>query len=55
MNSLNLAACHACSLVSETSCERNNMYLDRKFLVGDDSVPGFFRSVLLDARANIEV
>lgn len=53
MNSLNLAACHACSLTSETSCERNNIYLDRKLLVGDESVPGFFRTVLMDARANI--
>lgn len=54
MNSLNLAACHACSLVSETSCERGNIYLDRKLLVGDDSVPGFFRQVLAKARANID-
>jgi len=27
------AACHACSLVAETSCERGNRYLDRSFLV----------------------
>jgi hypothetical protein len=27
------AACHACSLVSETSCEIGNRYLDRSFLV----------------------
>lgn len=53
MNSLNLAACHACSLVSETSCERGNIYLDRKLLVGDDSVPGFFQTVLSNARASI--
>ncbi|MCY2967719.1 MAG: DUF1998 domain-containing protein, partial [Planctomycetota bacterium] len=26
---LNRAACHACSLVPETSCERSNRYLDR--------------------------
>lgn len=54
MNSLNLAACHACSLVSETSCERGNIYLDRKLLVGDESVPGFFQPVLNEARANIK-
>lgn len=54
MNSLNLAACHACSLISETSCERNNIYLDRRLLVGDESVPGFFRTVLMDARASIQ-
>ncbi len=30
---LNGAACHACTLVAETSCERSNRYLDRSFLV----------------------
>ncbi|MHB9145735.1 MAG: DrmB family protein [Symbiobacteriia bacterium] len=29
---LNGAACHACSLVAETSCERSNRFLDRAFL-----------------------
>lgn len=29
MGHLNGAACHACLLVSETSCERSNRYLDR--------------------------
>ena len=27
------AACHACSFVSETSCEKGNRYLDRRLLV----------------------
>lgn len=31
--SLHAAACHACSFVSETSCEKNNRYLDRSLLV----------------------
>jgi hypothetical protein len=31
--SLHAAACHACSFVSETSCERANRYLDRSLLV----------------------
>lgn len=31
---LNLAACHACVLVAETSCELNNTYLDRALLFG---------------------
>jgi len=31
--SLHLAACHACTYVSETSCERGNRYLDRALLV----------------------
>lgn len=30
---LNGAACHACSLVAETSCERSNRFLDRAFLI----------------------
>ncbi len=31
--SLHAAACHACSFVSETSCERGNRYIDRALLV----------------------
>ena len=53
MNSLNLAACHACSLISETSCERGNVYLDRVLLTGSDSVRGFFQSVLTEARSSM--
>lgn len=30
--SLNLAACHACALLPETSCELQNRYLDRKIV-----------------------
>jgi hypothetical protein len=33
-SALHGAACHACLLVSETSCERGNRYLDRSVLVG---------------------
>ncbi len=49
-DSLNLAACHACALVSETSCERGNLLLDRGVLIGvPDSegkyaCTGFFQS-----------
>ena len=32
-SSLHGAACHACLLVAETSCERGNRYLDRSTLV----------------------
>ena len=32
--SLHAASCHACTFVSETSCERGNRYLDRALLVG---------------------
>lgn len=31
----NLAACHACCLISETACEWNNQFLDRALVVGD--------------------
>lgn len=34
VNGMNLAACHACLLVPETSCERFNLLLDRASLVG---------------------
>lgn len=40
----NLAACHACVMLPETSCEHNNILLDRALLVGtpDDPHVGFF-------------
>lgn len=43
-NSMNLAACHSCALVPETSCEYFNHYLDRGLLVGtpDNAGLGFF-------------
>jgi hypothetical protein len=46
LNSLNLAACHACSLVSETSCEVGNFLLDRTLLTGSAHTPGFFQPVV---------
>lgn len=36
---LNLAACHACSLLPETSCEEMNTFLDRGLLVGTPDHP----------------
>ena len=44
----NLAACHACSLLPETSCEHMNMFLDRSLLVGtaEDPELGFFNNLL---------
>lgn len=47
-NALNLAACHACLLVSETSCEEFNAYLDRGLLTGTLENPhiGFFNRLL---------
>jgi len=42
------AACHACSFVSETSCERGNKYLDRSLLVETigAGIRPFFESAL---------
>lgn len=47
-NSLNAGACHACALVSETSCEKQNQYLDRGVLIGGLDTPelGFFSNLL---------
>lgn len=45
-NSLNYSACHACSLLPETSCEARNCLLDRVSVVGkpDNRLLGFFGS-----------
>jgi len=45
---LNLAACHGCALVPETSCEMRNGLLDRALLVGvpEDRGFGFFSPLL---------
>ncbi len=42
--SCNLAACHNCSLLPETSCEESNMLLDRGLLIGslDNPQIGYF-------------
>lgn len=40
---LNLAACFSCCLVSETSCEKRNLGLDRRALVDENF--GFFRDL----------
>jgi hypothetical protein len=44
--SSNLAACHGCVLLPETSCEEGNRLLDRGLLVGTIEAPdlGFFSS-----------
>ena len=41
VNGLNQAACHACALMPETSCELYNLYLDRSMLTHPDY--GFLR------------
>lgn len=45
-NNLNMAACHACTLVAETSCESGNYLLDRMLIIGNNTVPGYFKDVL---------
>ncbi|WP_340686901.1 DUF1998 domain-containing protein [Amycolatopsis coloradensis] len=52
-SSLNRAACHACSLVSETSCERSNVLLDRVLVIGDHRTPGFFQEGLETIRSEV--
>ncbi len=44
VDALNLAACHACSLLPETSCEHMNCFLDRALLIGtpDRRTVGYF-------------
>lgn len=50
-NACNLAACHACMLAPETSCEQFNRFLDRALLIGtpEDPGTGFFRALLEEA------
>ncbi|PVD05346.1 DUF1998 domain-containing protein [Streptomyces sp. CS207] len=48
---LNRAACHACALLPETSCETGNTLLDRSLVVGGESVPGYLESIVTAARA----
>jgi hypothetical protein len=45
---LNLAACHSCLLLPETSCELNNTFLDRATLIGTPEFPdaGYFSGLL---------
>ena len=40
-NGLNMAACHACALLPEPSCECANLLLDRSFLSGNEKMPNF--------------
>ncbi|QDY66595.1 DUF1998 domain-containing protein [Glutamicibacter halophytocola] len=44
-DSCNLAACHSCSLVPETSCEEFNRFLDRGLVIGtlNDPALGYFQ------------
>ena len=46
-DSCNLAACHGCSLLPETSCEEFNRFLDRGLVIGTLSDPtlGYFSAI----------
>ena len=43
LNGMNAASCHACMLVSETSCSYNNSLLDRRALVDIGGMEPFFK------------
>ena len=45
-HNLNYAACHDCTLLPETSCEKFNVFLDRASVTGlpDDEMLGYFNS-----------
>lgn len=45
---MNMAACHSCALLPETSCELMNLMLDRSMLIGslEDPNIGFFSDLL---------
>lgn len=51
-DALNLAACHACVLVPETSCEKNNSFLDRALLFGTREEKGESGGIFSDFVAN---
>lgn len=48
---LNRAACHACALLPETSCEAGNALLDRALVIGGQGVPGCLETVVGTALA----
>ncbi|MDW8208816.1 MAG: DUF1998 domain-containing protein [Chloroherpetonaceae bacterium] len=49
-DSCNLAACHGCAILSETSCENGNRLLDRAMVVGlpEDPAAGLFGTFLAE-------
>ncbi|MNV85032.1 hypothetical protein D3C71_1789510 [compost metagenome] len=44
-DALNLASCHSCGLLPETSCEEFNVFLDRALVVGtfEEKEIGFYK------------
>lgn len=51
LDGLNLAACHSCCLIPETSCTHRNQYLDRAMLCGTADNPkiGYFSQFIEEA------
>jgi len=49
-SNLNLSACHGCCLVSETSCESGNRFLDRQLVLNGRDVEGLLGQVLAEVR-----
>lgn len=51
IDGLNSAACHACCLLSETSCVFNNSLLDRRLVIGspDGSIQGLLQHLVFEA------
>lgn len=49
IDNLNLAACHSCLLLPETSCELRNCYLDRASVIGtlENKDMAFFRDIIV--------
>lgn len=52
---LNISACHACCMISETACENGNRLLNRQFVVpiSEDDDIAFFKNLVKDM-CNIE-
>ncbi len=50
LNGTNASACHACTFLSETSCEEANQLLDRTTVIGDiiNIQQGYFKDLLKD-------
>jgi len=40
---LNLAACHSCALIPDTSCEMSNLFLDRRLVIDEEF--GYFNNI----------
>jgi len=55
IDSLNRAACYACALLPETSCEEGNRFLDRVALIGTPDEPslGFFTEIVQEIMSGL--